>query len=100
MLCRPKLTLSGSKCASASAAGASRSIAAATPSRRRLAARAIALRPLRWGEKRNLARFARLGEAFLTRELVKLCLDAEIDLPRDEDELAALAALGGLDHRS
>ena len=53
------------------------------------------LRPLRWGEKRNLAHFARLGEAFLTRELVKLCLDAEVDLPRDEDELAALAALAG-----
>jgi hypothetical protein len=51
------------------------------------------LRPLRWGEKRNLARFARLGEAFLERELVKLCLDTDAELPQDEDRLAALAAL-------
>jgi len=51
------------------------------------------VRPLRWGEKRNLARFARLGASFLEREFVKLSLDPDTELPRDDDQFAALLAL-------
>ena len=51
------------------------------------------LRPLRWSEKRNLARYTHLGEAFLVREFVRLCLEPKAELPREDDEFAALAAL-------
>jgi len=51
------------------------------------------LRPLRWGEKRNLARFAHLGESFLALTFVRMCLDPEADLPQAGDDLQALKAL-------
>ena len=51
------------------------------------------LRPLRWGEKRNLARFAHLGERFLGREFVKLCMEAETPLPPNNNERDVLWTL-------
>lgn len=58
-----------------------------------LAGGTFGLRPLRWREKRNLARFAHLGERFVVREFVKLCMEPEQPLPHDEVERDVLWTL-------
>src|SRR5436190_23680013 len=51
------------------------------------------LRPLRWREKRNLARYVGLGEEFVERQLVRACLDGATPLPADGREREVLAGL-------
>jgi len=51
------------------------------------------VRPLRWSEKRNLARYHRVGPGFLERQFVLLCLETPAALPDDPADCAALAAL-------
>src|SRR5262249_45000333 len=44
------------------------------------------VRPLRWREKRNLARYASLGEEFVERQLVRACLEGATPLPADRQQ--------------
>jgi hypothetical protein len=55
--------------------------------------RRLVARPLVWREKTNLARFAHLGEAFVSRQLVRLALGAQADEVVGEQARAALAAI-------
>ncbi len=51
------------------------------------------VRPLRWGEKRILSRFAHLGERFLAREFVKVCVGCAAPLPPETEQIEVLLAL-------
>src|SRR5262245_16108763 len=53
------------------------------------------VRPLRWREKRNLARYASLGEEFVERQLVRACLEGATPLPADRQQYEVLAGLAG-----
>ena len=51
------------------------------------------IRPLRWREKCNLARYVRVGEEFLQRHLIRVCLANDAPLPEEQDDYEALLAL-------
>jgi hypothetical protein len=53
----------------------------------------VRLHPHSWKEKRILARFAHLGEAFLKDQFVRLCLDEAATPPAEGPEREALLAL-------
>jgi hypothetical protein len=58
-----------------------------------LAGRTYRVRPLLWREKRTLARFSALGEAFLTNQFVRLSLADSGMLPRNPEEVGVLYEL-------
>lgn len=56
--------------------------------------RRYALRPLGWREKRNLARFAHLGEQFLQTQFIRVSLkDSDAEVPATDDQRIVLSAL-------
>ena len=54
--------------------------------------RSFRVRSLTWREKNNLARFAHLGEEFVRRQFLKLCV-GEASMPAPESQREALFAL-------